>query len=544
MKNSIARRIRSAGIRSLKLLPVLAGSLVLTLVSLPGASAAPAPQGSYQQSCRDVRANNRVLRAQCQTRRGDYTPARLDAYPDCGGDIANVDGRLVCREGQGDIVLFEDAYFRGRSLSTNVDVVNFPRWMNDRTSSIRVRRGTWQVCVDSKFRGRCQLVRSDVPDLKRLGFNDRISSLRLVQSRPEGSYLQSCSNIDYDGRFLNADCRDRRGRIVRARLDVRSCERGADIYNRNGDLFCDDRRSDGYDNRNNGGYGNGGQGNDDYGNGRDGRDRNDNNGADGARLPRGSYAQTCRYARVEDDILQAECQDRSGKWRRASLNIGGCRSEITNDNGELKCGGGYAPPPPPPLGQAAPPPPPMQGPPAPPVPTLPPPQPPQPLPAGSYQQSCRSMGVERGTLSGECKTTNGDWRTTSLGLRSCPQGADIGNDNGVLKCVSALPPAPPPPQAPVVLPPPPAPSLPPPSAPLPTPAPPQQGDRQPPAGSYQQSCQNLTVERGTLKGQCKDAAGALKDTSIGLRDCRGAPDITNENGVLACVAPPRADRPQ
>ncbi|NOT41779.1 MAG: hypothetical protein HOP13_14930, partial [Alphaproteobacteria bacterium] len=64
--------------------------------------------------------------------------------------------------------------------------------------------------------------------------------------------------------------------------------------------------------------------------------------------------------------------------------------------------------------------------------------------------------------------------------------------------------------------------------------------RQPPEGSYRQSCRNLAVERGTLKAECQDATGAWKETSIGLRDCRGAPDISNTNGTLTCVAPPGA----
>jgi len=63
------------------------------------------------------------------------------------------------------------------------------------------------------------------------------------------------------------------------------------------------------------------------------------------------------------------------------------------------------------------------------------------------------------------------------------------------------------------------------------------GPRQPPEGSYQQSCRNMTVERGTLKGECKDAAGAWKDASIELRSCRGAPDISNDNGALKCTPP-------
>ncbi len=162
------------------------------------------------------------------------------------------------------------------------------------------------------------------------------------------------------------------------------------------------------------------------------------------------------------------------------------------------------------------------------------------------------MEVARGTLSGECKATNGEWRATSLNIRQCPQGADIANDNGALKCLdptpAAAPPAPPPPPPPPASPPPPPTEVSPPPppadatpptevAPPPPAGSPPQGQRQPPEGSYQKTCRNFTVERGTLKAECQDATGAYKETSIALRACRGAPDITNEGGTLKCVAP-------
>ena len=51
-----------------------------------------------------------------KTRYGNFIRARLDNYRNCRGDIANLDGRLVCREIEGDITLYEHSYFRGRAL--------------------------------------------------------------------------------------------------------------------------------------------------------------------------------------------------------------------------------------------------------------------------------------------------------------------------------------------------------------------------------------------------------------------------------------------
>ncbi len=579
----------------LSLLAPAIAALVFLTTALPAQAATP-PSGSYRQSCNDIKASSRVLKARCQTRNRTFVRTSLAGYRNCMGDIANANGQLVCRAVQGDITLYEHTYFRGRSLAVTSDVSNLPRWFSDIASSVRVRRGSWQVCTDWGYRGRCQVVRRDIDNLNRIGMNDRISSLRSVSDPypgggggqygpPQGSYLQSCRDATFDGRYLSAACRDRRGRYEVSRLDVRACDRGDDIINRDGELSCEDRRGDD-----------------------DGHDQDDN-----TRLPRGSYQQTCRNASIDRDMLRAECQDHNGNWRRTGLNVDNCRNDIANDNGELRCTGVNPPPPPAPLpggsyqqscrnmvfargtlsgecrnaggewrntsldmrsclqgadignanGQLT-----CAG-------ANPPPLP-APLPGGSYQQSCRNMVFARGTLSGECRNAGGEWRATSLDTRTCTQGADIGNDNGTLKCASATPP-PPPPVLPAgsyqqscrnmafargtlsgecrnaggewrattldtrtctqgadigndngtlkcagATPPPP-----PPGGPRPT-----------PVGSYQTSCRNIAVERGTLNAECQDASGAWKQTSIELRSCRGAPDIANDNGALKCSPPP------
>ncbi len=533
---------------------------ITALVLLMGATASQAatpPSGSYRQTCERISASSRVLKARCLTRNRTFVRTSLAGYRNCTGDIANSNGQLVCREVQGDITLFEHPFYRGRALAVTADVSNLPRWFNDMTSSVRVRRGVWQVCSDWGYRGRCATIQRDVDNLNRIGMSDRISSLRRVAVRPpggggggqygppQGSYLQSCRDVSFDGRYLSAACRDRSGRYEGSRLDVRDCERGDDIVNRDGELSCEDRRGDNQDDDqdDNGGYNNGGY----------------NNGGN-TRLPRGSYQQSCRNATVDRDVLRAECQDRNGNWRRSTLNVDNCRSDIANDNGELRCAGANPPPPPPP--------------------------PPPPLPSGSYQQSCRYMVFERGRLSGECRDAGGQWHRTSLDVRSCAQGSDIGNSNGQLTCAGAAPPPPPPPPPPL-----PggsyqqscrnmvfargtlsgecrnaggewrstsldtrnctpgadisnangqltcagaAPPLPPP----PPPPPPGDGPRPAPEGSYQSSCRNVSVERGTLNAECKDASGAWKQTSINVRSCRGAPDIANDNGTLKCSPPP------
>src|SRR5262245_4865847 len=59
------------------------------------AEAAPAPAGSYQQSCRDITAGGGILVATCR-KGGAWNYTTLSDYRDCDGDIANVNGRLTC----------------------------------------------------------------------------------------------------------------------------------------------------------------------------------------------------------------------------------------------------------------------------------------------------------------------------------------------------------------------------------------------------------------------------------------------------------------
>jgi hypothetical protein len=46
-----------------------------------------------------------------------------------------------------------------------------------------VLSGAWELCEDDVFRGRCITVSRDEPRLSRLGFDDKLSSLRPVSRR-------------------------------------------------------------------------------------------------------------------------------------------------------------------------------------------------------------------------------------------------------------------------------------------------------------------------------------------------------------------------
>lgn len=57
-----------------------------------------------------------------------------------------------------------------------------------------------------------------------------------------------------------------------------------------------------------------------------------------------------------------------------------------------------------------------------------------------------------------------------------------------------------------------------------------------PAGSYQQTCSNMTYDGTILSGQCKTMSGAMVSASLSYpQSCIG--DVGNINGVLACTGP-------
>lgn len=149
------------------------------------------PAGSYQQSCRDARVTGNTLSANCRDNRGRWSFSSI-RFNDCRGGIRNDNGRLVCDFSGGgwppgggrrsELTLFSGADFEGQPFSTTSEITNLPRQFNDRALSLRIEgRGSWQVCADANFRGRCQTFDRDVRDLRQFGLGEAISSMRQVR---------------------------------------------------------------------------------------------------------------------------------------------------------------------------------------------------------------------------------------------------------------------------------------------------------------------------------------------------------------------------
>jgi hypothetical protein len=80
------------------------------------------------------------------------------------------------------LTMFENDGFQGRRYDVQGAVDNLANTgFNDTASSVIVRSGTWQVCADAYFRGRCVTLKpGQYPSLNNMGMNDAVSSAREI----------------------------------------------------------------------------------------------------------------------------------------------------------------------------------------------------------------------------------------------------------------------------------------------------------------------------------------------------------------------------
>jgi major membrane immunogen (membrane-anchored lipoprotein) len=176
-------------------------------------------------------------------------------------------------------------------------------------------------------------------------------------SPPKGTYSESCRDVKVVGNELRASCQKKNGNWNNTRIKYKKCDR--DIWNDNGELSCSKKS--------------------------------------GSKLPKGSYKNTCKDAYTDGNKLYAKCENRNGKWKNTNINYKNCSGDISNDNGQLVCGGGQGK-----------------------------------LPPGSYKNSCKNIYKEGNMLEADCKNKNGKWKHSSIKFKNCKNG--LWNDNGRLSC--------------------------------------------------------------------------------------------------------------
>ena len=131
----------------------------------------------------------------------------------------------------GSATLYDQPNFQGAAVTITQSVSDLGKWrFNDRAQSARFE-GRWLICEHDDFKGRCQEVRGEVPNLHTLGLMAQISSLEPAGRPPGGGP---------GGGYPGGPGRDARGidgsrtvffpRPSVEGLDVAAGDRGADVY--------------------------------------------------------------------------------------------------------------------------------------------------------------------------------------------------------------------------------------------------------------------------------------------------------------------------
>ena len=118
-------------------------------------------------------------------------------------------GLAIATQAVASVTFYEHEGFQGRSFSTQKQIGNFEKaGFNDRASSVVVLNERWEVCQDSRFSGQCIVLRPGrYPSLGAMGLNDRVSSVRMVNSnvRVEDRRYAPAPMPVYDNRRRNGE---------------------------------------------------------------------------------------------------------------------------------------------------------------------------------------------------------------------------------------------------------------------------------------------------------------------------------------------------
>ena len=93
-----------------------------------------------------------------------------------------VTGMALATQAAAQVTFYERQGFEGRSFTTEEQVGNFARHgFNDRASSVVVLNDRWEVCEDARFSGQCVVLRPGrYASLAAMGLNNQVSSVRAV----------------------------------------------------------------------------------------------------------------------------------------------------------------------------------------------------------------------------------------------------------------------------------------------------------------------------------------------------------------------------
>jgi len=177
--------------------------------------------GERWEVCDDVRFRGRcvVLRA------GQYPTLAAMGLNDRVSSVREVsqneridDRRYAPLQADAQITLYEHDGFAGRTFTTDKQVESLIRsGFNDLASSAVVVGDRWEVCDDTRFNGRCVVLRAgQYPSLNAMGLNDRISSVQdvsrnlpeaVAQPAPVVAQITFYQQESFGGRAFTTDKR-------------------------------------------------------------------------------------------------------------------------------------------------------------------------------------------------------------------------------------------------------------------------------------------------------------------------------------------------
>jgi len=154
------------------------------------------PPGESWEICQDIDYGNRcqVINRSIDDLRGIGWDNRISSLRRVGGSgYGRGSGGSNPWSGSArTLTVFTDANFEGESASFRSDAPDLVGYnLNDKVSSILIPNGeSWEICQDTNYGNRCQVLTRSISDLRSIGWDDRISSLRRVNqggfTRPQG----------------------------------------------------------------------------------------------------------------------------------------------------------------------------------------------------------------------------------------------------------------------------------------------------------------------------------------------------------------------
>jgi hypothetical protein len=196
------------------------------------------PNGSYTQSCQEIRVHGDDLEARCQTADGNWHKTKLDDYQKCRGDVANENGNLRCVAGGYTAPGVYQGGYPGAAvgLPYTQSCKDIRSHGDNLSARCKTRNGDWHnTSLDDYRKCHGQVVNDD--GTLRCVAGAPVGAGVYPGGMPGGSYTQTCREIHLSGDDLQARCQTSGGDWRDAKLDdFAKCR--SDIINDDGHLRC------------------------------------------------------------------------------------------------------------------------------------------------------------------------------------------------------------------------------------------------------------------------------------------------------------------